>query len=247
MIPKIIHYCWFGPKKIPVQQQNFIKGWKKLLPDYQFILWNEDNFDVNSAQWTRAAYDCGKYAFVSDFVRCLVLSKYGGFYLDTDVELLKSLDFFVGLPYVLATDATAHYIIGSIIAVNTGEKFIQEILDYYQKEIFVNDKSFIETHTIPMIFERVLKNHYDFVIVNNIREFGQARGCLFVFAPDFFSPQNNIDGSIHLTENTVAFDHYAGSWLPWYKKIKNRLKKIVGPDVTRRLQIIKKKLKDPFD
>ena len=95
MIPKIIHYCWFGSNKKPRKVRKCIAIWKKLLPDYEFIEWNEDNFDINMIEYAKEAYNEKKYAFVSDVARLYALLQFGGIYMDTDVELLKPLDSFL--------------------------------------------------------------------------------------------------------------------------------------------------------
>lgn len=92
MIPKIIHYCWFGGKEKPESAQKCIRSWKKFFPDYEIKEWNESNFDVNMIPYTKAAYEAKKYAFVSDFARFWVLYHYGGVYFDTDVEVIRNMD-----------------------------------------------------------------------------------------------------------------------------------------------------------
>ena len=95
MIPKTIHYCWFGPNKIPEELIQYIKTWELFCPDYEIKLWNEDSFDVNSHPFTKSAYKVKKYAYVSDYVRAYALHNFGGIYLDTDVELKEGLDPFL--------------------------------------------------------------------------------------------------------------------------------------------------------
>ena len=92
MIPKTIHYCWFGRNQLPPLAIKCIESWKRYLPDYEIKEWNEDNFDVNIIPYTREAYAVKKYAFVSDYARFWILYKYGGLYFDTDVEIIKPLD-----------------------------------------------------------------------------------------------------------------------------------------------------------
>ena len=92
MIPKIIHYCWFGRNPLPELAQKCIASWKKYLPDYEIKEWNEDNFDVNIIPYTAEAYAAKKYAFVSDYARFWILYKYGGIYFDTDVEVIRPID-----------------------------------------------------------------------------------------------------------------------------------------------------------
>ena len=92
MIPRIIHYCWFGGNPLPKSAQRCIASWRKFMPDCEIHEWNEQNFDVNAHPYTRAAYAAGKYAFVSDFARYKILEEWGGIYFDTDVEMVASID-----------------------------------------------------------------------------------------------------------------------------------------------------------
>ena len=94
-IPKVIHYCWFGKNKLSKSAKKCIKSWKKHLPNYEIIEWNENNFDINCNEYVREAYKSKKYAFVSDYARIYALYNYGGIYMDTDVEVIKSLDKFL--------------------------------------------------------------------------------------------------------------------------------------------------------
>ena len=92
MIPKIIHYCWFGNKPIPTKEQKCMKTWQNILPEYKIIRWDENSFDINSNPFTKEAYRLKKYAFVADYVRLYALTTFGGIYLDTDIEIIRSLD-----------------------------------------------------------------------------------------------------------------------------------------------------------
>lgn len=92
MIPKVIHYCWFGGNPLPYEVKKCIKSWEKMCPDYEIKQWNESNFDISDNTFARVAYENKAWAFVSDYARLKIVFDYGGIYLDTDVELLKSLD-----------------------------------------------------------------------------------------------------------------------------------------------------------
>ena len=92
MIPKVIHYCWFGGKPLPASAQKCIDSWKKFLPGYEIVRWDESNFDVRAIPYISEAYDAGKYAFVSDYARFWVLYNFGGLYFDTDVEVIRPMD-----------------------------------------------------------------------------------------------------------------------------------------------------------
>ena len=109
MIPKIIHYCWFGGNPLPKDAQECLSSWKKYLPDYEIKVWNESNFDVNCCPYVKGAYEQRKFAFVSDYARFWVLYKEGGLYFDTDVEVIRNVDHiiaagnFMGIEKSLAT------------------------------------------------------------------------------------------------------------------------------------------------
>ena len=91
MIPKIIHYCWFGGAPVPKEYQRYIESWRKYLPDYEIRRWDETNYDVRCIPFSAEAYDVGKYAYVSDYARLRLLYEYGGIYFDTDVEVISPL------------------------------------------------------------------------------------------------------------------------------------------------------------
>ena len=92
MIPKMIHYCWFGGNPLPDEVKKYMETWKKYCPDYEIKEWNERNFDVNQNQYCSEAYEAKKWAFVSDYARLKILYEHGGIYMDTDVEVCKPLD-----------------------------------------------------------------------------------------------------------------------------------------------------------
>ena len=115
MIPKIIHYCWFGRGEKPELAQKCIASWKKFCPDYEIIEWNEDNFDLNCNDYVRYCYANKKWAFLSDYVRLAVVNEHGGLYFDTDVEVLKAPDELLKFQ--------AFYGFESDTAVNTGQGF----------------------------------------------------------------------------------------------------------------------------
>ncbi|UJP64171.1 glycosyltransferase [Mongoliitalea daihaiensis] len=143
MIPKIIHYCWFGPAKLSALELRCIASWKKHCPDYQFKLWNEENFDINYCGFTREAYRLGKYAFVSDVARLYALQQEGGVYLDTDMLLLKPLpQRFLDNSYFIGKE-TGFSLSAGIIGAIAQSKAIETILDYYSKLIFTNNPPLI--------------------------------------------------------------------------------------------------------
>ena len=125
MIPKIIHYCWFGRRPMPQTALDCIDSWHRFMPGWEYKLWNEDNFDVNCNQYVREAYESRKFAFVSDFVRLKVLSENGGLYIDTDVKVQKSFDDLMGLDAFCGFEGSKSKPIGTcVMASNAGGEWI---------------------------------------------------------------------------------------------------------------------------
>ena len=143
MIPKKIHYCWFGRNPLPPLALKCIESWKRYLPDYEIKEWNEDNFDVNMIPYTKEAYEAKKYAFVSDYARYWILYQYGGLYFDTDVEIIKNMDDiiargpFMGCENEANLGATSTEL-GLGLGCNPGLLFYKEMLDLYGTLHFVN-------------------------------------------------------------------------------------------------------------
>ena len=136
MIPKIIHYCWFGQKKLPKDIIKYIDSWKKYCPDYKIIEWNEKNFDINTNQWTKQAYESGKYAFVSDYVRLNAMYEYGGIYFDTDIELIKNIDNFLDCKVLLGFEGNDSAIGTGMMGFEKGNNFLKELLEEYKYKKF---------------------------------------------------------------------------------------------------------------
>ena len=136
MIPKKIHYIWFGRGEMNDRAKLCLESWKKNLPDYEIIEWNEDNFDVNMCDFTRQAYDAGKWAYVSDVARLWVLYNYGGIYMDTDVEVYKPLDEFLDNEAFTGFE-DVHYPVTATLGAEKGNPIIKLMLDYYMCRDFI--------------------------------------------------------------------------------------------------------------
>ena len=138
MIPKIIHYCWFGGKPLPELACLCIESWKKFLPEYRIIRWDEESFDINSNTYVKEAYENKKYAFVTDYVRLYALYTHGGIYMDTDVEVRRPLDQFLQ-HQAFSGFESYHDIPTGIMASEKGFQGIKDQLDYYNNRHFVKD------------------------------------------------------------------------------------------------------------
>ena len=209
MIPKTLHYCWFGRGPKPARVLSCLESWRKYLPDYTFVEWNEDNFEIDRWPYAREAYDNKKYAFVSDVARLYALYTQGGVYLDTDVELLGSLDPFLQheafTGYERGVDITS-----GVMGAKKGSPWIKENLDWYEGKHFQ-----AEDGTLDLTIN--VRRITDFLVARGFRRdntYQEIEGFVTVYPGDYFSPLDPLTRKIRKTENTVAIHHYLASWEP---------------------------------
>ena len=209
MIPKIIHYCWFGRGKMPKLAKKCIKSWKRYCPDYEIKEWNEDNFDLDMYPYVREAYDNRKFAFVTDVVRLYALYHEGGIYMDTDVEVIKPLDPFLKHTAFSGFEDEENVQTG-IMASEIGGLWAKENLDYYNGRHFImEDGSIDKTTNVTIITNYMLKHG---LIQNNT--FQDFPDLITMYPKDFFCPLSWKGKHGLITKNTVTIHHFAGSWLP---------------------------------
>lgn len=229
MIPKTIHYCWFGGNPLPEMALRCIKSWKKYCPDYEIIEWNEQNFNVDSSPlYVRQAYEAKKWAFVSDYARLKILYEHGGIYLDTDVEVIKNLDQFLDSAAYFGIEVDAMGVF-----VNTGLGFgaekhsdvlFQMLKEYDDISFLLEDGSFDRT---PCPF-RNTKTLLAFGLSQE-NKCQQLPGNISVYSSDFFCPKSFEDGVIRKTKNTCTIHHFSASW-----QTKNEIAAIQAKWKTRR-------------
>lgn len=216
MIPKIIHYCWFGHNPLPKLAVKCIDSWKKFLPDYDIKEWNESNFDVNIIPYVKEAYEAKKYAFVSDYARFWILYHYGGLYFDTDVEIIKNMDDIIARGPFMGRErdsksgqATIGANPGLGLGVAPGLDLYKEILDFYESLHFRLDDGSLNLQTVVKYVTSILIKH-------GLKDRDEIQECagLFVYPKEYFCPKFYDDFKICKTKNTVSIHHYAGSWQP---------------------------------
>lgn len=228
MIPKVIHYCWFGRNPLPQLAVKCIESWKKYLPEYEIKEWNEDNFDVNMIPYTREAYEAKKYAFVSDYARFWILYNYGGLYFDTDVEVIKPMDDiiargpFMGCEKDASDTSVASVNPGLGLGVTPGLGLYKELLDLYATLHFKNEDGSLNLKTIVEYTTEMLCN-YGLKQINDIQECAGV----WVYPKEYFCPISHVH-NIDVTNNTYTIHHYAGTWLPRRKRIKKGIIKMLG-------------------
>ena len=218
MIPKTIHYCWFGGSPLPELAQKCIESWKRFCPDYEIVRWDESNFDLSYNDYVREAYEAKKWAFVTDVVRLYVLVNYGGIYMDTDVEVLKPLDELLQYEAFSGFESQTKISTG-IMASVIGQKLFMEFLNEYNEIHFIKaDGSYDLTTNVIRITNTCLK--YGFV-PNNQRQ--TVKGFT-LFPKDYFCPKDYKTGITEITDNTYANHHFEGSWLSEEQRLVNQLK-----------------------
>ncbi len=208
MIPKIIHYCWFGPNPIPEVERKCIKSWKKYFVGYEFILWNETNFNVNSVPYTKQAYEQKKYAFVSDYVRVKVLSEYGGLYLDTDEEILGSFDGILKNEKNFMGFVTRKFLGCGVMGFYKNHPLMIELLDYYNTHPFLDEKGNIDNIANTTILT-------DFLVKQGLEMNGmyQEVGDITIYNRDVFYPKKLSENEFRKGIDTIAIHYGSSSWM----------------------------------
>lgn len=238
-IPKIIHFCWFGGQQKPSKVQKCIDSWYKYLSDYEFMEWNESNFDVNCNEYVKQAYENRKFAYVSDVARIKALDQYGGIYMDTDVMVYKSFDDLLDNRCILGFEEE-NYVATSFIACVPRHDLIKEFIGRYENASFYNQDKSLDLTTNVQRLTDILENRG--LVRNN--EF-QKVGDISVYPQEYFSPYDYGNCIRKNTENTYCEHLFLVSWLPWTTKLKKAIKKVVipiiGKDNMNKIRTLKNK------
>ena len=226
MIPKTIHYCWFGGNPLPMSVKKCIKSWKEKCPDYKIIQWNENNFDVNSHPFVKAAYKSRAWAFVSDFARLKIIYEQGGIYLDTDVELLKNLDPLLEYDSFFAIQQYSHLCATGLgFGGIKGSFIVKEMLKIYDNIEFDIAKK--EQIACPILNDKAIKNLGYFynenepVLINRV----------MVYPPQYFDPYAPGTTKSLLCKNTISIHHYSASWKEKKVVFRRKIYFLFGPKI----------------
>lgn len=227
MIPRKIHYCWFGGKPLNRLGEKCLKSWKKYFPDYEIIEWNENNFDFNCCRYVKEAYEAKKWAFVSDYARYKILYEQGGIYFDTDVEVIRSFEdilekgAFMGCENPTIEQGNKLNP-GLGCAVAPGLEFYREVLDDYEKSSFYHDDGSMNLYTIVERTTDLLKQHG---LVNTL-EIQQVAG-INIYPAEYFCPINMDTGKLVITKHTHSIHRYAASWVDDYSRFRGKIYNII--------------------
>ena len=231
MIPKKIHYCWFGRGEKPKLAKKCIASWKKCCPDYEIIEWNEDNFDVGKYPYAQYCLENKKWAFLSDFARLIIILEHGGIYFDTDVELIKSMDNLLNYEAFYGFENSEYVASGLGFGAEKGHNTVAKMLEEYA-DLRNEDGSF-EFMGCPRLNTAALVK---IGLIQNGKE--QVVAGAHIFPEDYFNPFDDPTGRLNLTENTYSIHWYAKSWMSkkavLRSKLTRPLHRIFGKDAFRK-------------
>lgn len=211
MAEKKIHYCWFGGNELPDFVKKCIDSWKKYLPDYEIICWNESNFDVEICQYVKEAYEAKKWAFVSDYARMYVLYNHGGLYFDTDVELIRPINTLIEKgPFMARESSFPEFGVNSglVLYAEKGMPVYREIMDDYEKSHFVQGDGTNSYFTVVERVTNILKTHG----LTNEDKVQKVAGVL-IYPRQYFCPLDYDTGKLNVTEQTYAIHWYSATWM----------------------------------
>ena len=224
-IPKVIHYCWFGGNPLGEKELGCIESWKKYMPDYKIIRWDESNYDVNKCDFMKKAYENKKWAFVSDYARLDIIYNHGGIYLDTDVEAIKSFDDLLDNEAFFGFESNKYVNTGIGFGAKKNNQIIKQNIDAYSKIEFSLER--LNEISCPTITTDMLKKNG--ALINNSF---QKKELFTLYPKDYFCPMDYYTGEVNITDNTHSIHRYSMSWLTerdkkWHK-YEQKISKILG-------------------
>lgn len=239
MIPKIIHYCWLSGQEFPQDIQNNLDSWKVMLPDYEFMLWDKQRSEVVDCIWIQQALEHKKYAFASDLIRLYAVYTHGGIYLDCDVEVLKSFDDLLSLPYFIGTEHTKE-IEAAVFGSAKKAEWLSIIMEHYKNRTFVKDDGSLDMAVLPTIMRlriQLIKKItvLEIAQMQEIATLLKNEASFFVFPFEYFSAKNHETGKISKTKNTYTIHHFSSSWMPFSSKLRRNVMRTIGIHHTEKI------------
>lgn len=249
MIPKIIHLCWLSGDEYPPLIKNCIDSIYAKLPEYEIKIWTKENFDIDSVLWVKQAFESKKYAFAADYIRFWSLYNYGGIYLDSDVEVLKSFDdflsskSFIGFEYLNIPEA-------AVVGAEKGCDWVKSCLDWYEGKSFIGKNGEMKKDVVPLLVKLVLEKKYQRKISDNGKI--QILDGLTLYPYFYFSPKNYFTGNIKTRNETVCIHRFASAWGPnekrkWTLVLHNIVIHLIGKKLHDRIFRFVKPLSKTFN
>jgi hypothetical protein len=220
---------------MPLKTQGYIDGWRRLLPDYEIIKWNADNFDINSVDWVRQAVRHKKWAFATDYVRFWIIYNHGGIYLDSDVELLCPFgDELMELPYFLGMEKAKGIVESAVFGAEPKTKWLEDCMNYYRDREFILGENKFDTLPLPYIMLKVLKQNYGLKLIQNPNNFSRDSKSIQILPPKYFSPKRWNESYAQVYSCTRTIHHLAGDWNGaknnLARVLKNKIADFLGED-----------------
>lgn len=238
MIPKVIHYCWFGGKPLPSETKKYIDSWKKYCPDYEIKEWNENNFDVYSHPFMKAAYEAKAWAFVSDYARLKIIYENGGIYLDTDVELLRNLDFLLENQCYIGVQQVGHLCnTGLGFGAEKSSPVVQRMMEKYNSVDFdVNRKQEL---ACPSLNNSVIRElgYFDSEEIVNLEH-------VTILPSNLIDPISPGNSKILTCKETISIHHYSASWESKPQQIKRKIMNVIGQKRINKIKAIVKNIRN---
>lgn len=208
IIPKKIHYCWFGGNPLPDKYKKWMESWHKFCPDYEIIEWNESNYDVTKNLYMKQAYEHRKWGFVPDYARLDIIYNNGGIYLDTDVELIDNLDDMLYQKGFIGFESIKYVNLGSGFGSVKKHPVIKKMMDVYDKISFVNADNTLNLTASPNYQTQVMLSSG----LNPNGEY-QVIEDMSVFPEKMLNGISYSTLRIKTLPYTKSIHHYDGSWL----------------------------------
>lgn len=234
MIPKIIHYCWFGGKPIPEKDRHCIESWKKLCPDYTIMQWDESNYDITKNPYMQQAYNAKKWGFVPDFARLDIVYQHGGIYLDTDVELIKNLDDLLDNKAFMGFEDGKNVNPGSGIAAEKHHPALKQLMGIYNNLMFLKEDGSYDMTPSPVM-------NTEFLLKHGLKQNNQKQvvAGITIYPTEYFCPKDFFTGKLHVTDSTYSIHWFNASWQGPRQKILLKIRRIVGPDIFFKLVAVR--------
>lgn len=217
MIPKTIHYCWFGRGEKSKLIKRCIASWKRVCPDYEIIEWNEDNYDISKADFMKRAYEAKNWAYVTDYARLDIVYEHGGIYLDTDVELIKPFDFLLKYAGFAGFEDSERVNTGVGFGAEKGNGIVGKMLAEYEGQDYLRADNTLN-EACPIKNTRA-------AVSSGFRADGtfQTVNSFVLLPKDYFCPLENSTGVLTKTENTVAVHWFDKSWIDKKTKLRSKI------------------------
>lgn len=235
MIPKKIHFCWFGGKLLPRDVEQCIRSWRKYCPEYEIIRWDESNFDLNCHPFVASSYEAKAWAFVSDYARLQIVYDQGGIYLDTDVEIIRKIDellkdsCFVGIQQTMGWIAS-----GLGFGAEAGHPMVKAMLDEYEGLVYREENK--AEYVCPLLNTEAFVKH-GYVCSDEIVTVHGAK----VYPPKFFDPYTSGKGEDLMCKDTYSIHHYSATWTGGKQRLKRKFARFIGEKNIIRIKKILKR------